>query len=37
VRNQLREVLIDEGVDVLNADDLWEAREIFSKRGYMIE
>ncbi|KAF5244983.1 hypothetical protein FAUST_2092 [Fusarium austroamericanum] len=37
VRNQLREVLIDEGVDVLNADDLWEAREIFSRRGYMIE
>jgi hypothetical protein len=37
VRNQLRELLIDEGVDVLNADDLWEAREIFSGRGYMIE
>ncbi|KAG8666446.1 Altered inheritance of mitochondria protein 6 [Fusarium poae] len=37
VRNRLREVLIDEGVDVLNADDLWEARELFSKRGYMIE
>lgn len=37
VRNQLRELLIDEGVDVLNADDLWEARDIFAKRGYNIE
>ncbi|KAI1072426.1 hypothetical protein LB507_003362 [Fusarium sp. FIESC RH6] len=37
VRNQLRELLIDEGADVLNSDDLWEARDIFAKRGYMIQ
>ncbi|SPJ75097.1 uncharacterized protein FTOL_04828 [Fusarium torulosum] len=37
VRNQLRDTLIDEGVDVLNADDLLEAREVFAKRGHLIE
>ncbi|KAF4964094.1 hypothetical protein FSARC_7924 [Fusarium sarcochroum] len=36
-RNQLRDVLIDEGVDVLNADDLLEARDILEKRGHLIE
>ncbi|KAM0345161.1 hypothetical protein ACHAPU_006796 [Fusarium lateritium] len=37
VRDQLRDTLIDEGVDVLNTDDLLEAREIFAKRGHLIK
>ncbi|KAJ4188118.1 Altered inheritance of mitochondria protein 6 [Fusarium falciforme] len=37
VRDQLRELLIDEGVDVLNADDLVEARDIFARRGRLVE
>ncbi|RSM01865.1 hypothetical protein CDV31_011149 [Fusarium ambrosium] len=37
VRDQLRELLIDEGVDVLNADDLMEARDIFAKRGHLVK
>ncbi|KAF9760918.1 hypothetical protein IL306_004046 [Fusarium sp. DS 682] len=37
VRNQLRELLLDKGVDVLNADDLLEARGIFARRGHLIE
>ncbi|KAJ4250630.1 Altered inheritance of mitochondria protein 6 [Fusarium torreyae] len=37
VRDQLRDILMDEGLDVLNADDLLEARDIFKKRGHLIE
>ncbi|KAF4334916.1 altered inheritance of mitochondria 6 [Fusarium beomiforme] len=37
IRNQLRELLLDEGVDVLNVDNLLEARDIFAQRGHLIE
>ncbi|KAM0435063.1 hypothetical protein ACHAPT_003152 [Fusarium lateritium] len=37
VRNQLWDILVDEGVDVLNADDLVEARNTYAKRGRLVE
>ncbi|KAF5026033.1 hypothetical protein F66182_1888 [Fusarium sp. NRRL 66182] len=37
VRNQLRDLLLDEGADVLNADDLLEARDTFARRGHLVE
>ncbi|KAF4469911.1 altered inheritance of mitochondria 6 [Fusarium albosuccineum] len=37
VRNQLWDTLLDEGVDMLNVDDLVEARNVYAKRGRLVK